>query len=177
MSGTVAVRQATADDWQAYRSLRLDALRHDPDAFGSTLEREQAMTREDWLARLADDTGPSMIAGLDGAWVGLGGGWLYEPGRLMVVAMWTRPEARGHGVGAAVLAAVVEWAHERGLRPDLWVADDNPRARALYERFGFRADGTSAPLREGSLLTMSRLVLPDGPAVSPGQPLQPGRPS
>lgn len=77
----------------------------------------------------------------------------------MVVAMWTRPQARGRGVGAAVLGPVLDWAQVRGLCPDLRVADGSPRTRALLERFGFRADGTTAHLRDGSPLTMSRLVL------------------
>lgn len=65
MAASVVVPQVTADDWECYWSVRLDALHHDPDAFGSTLEHQRAMSRADWLERLAEDTGPSMMAKRD----------------------------------------------------------------------------------------------------------------
>jgi GNAT superfamily N-acetyltransferase len=90
----------------------------------------------------------------------MGAGWAYEPGRLMVVAMWTDPAHRGRGLGTRILEHVVTWARERDLAADLWVADGNPAARAIYEGFGFVGTGEVSPLREGSRLTMSQLELP-----------------
>lgn len=59
-------------------------------------------------------------------------------------------EARGRGVGTALLTALEGEAIRRGyasMRLD--VIDSNPRARALYERLGFRATRTirTGPLR------------------------------
>lgn len=52
-------------------------------------------------------------------------------------------EARGRGVGTALLAAVYAEAATRGLTGvTLDVVDTNPRARALYEREGFVATST-----------------------------------
>ena len=49
--------------------------------------------------------------------------------------------AEGHGVGAALMAASDEWARARGYSIlTLNVFEDNRRARALYERSGFRPD-------------------------------------
>jgi GNAT superfamily N-acetyltransferase len=153
------VRQVVPADWQTWRTIRLAALRSDPDAFGSTLERELALSERDWKDRLAGESGPAVLGLVDHHPVGMGAGWIYEPGRLMVVAMWTMPVWRGRGVGRRVLDAVVGWADDRSLRVDLWVADHNPAARGLYERAGFAANGDARSLREGSALTMSRLVL------------------
>lgn len=51
-------------------------------------------------------------------------------------------EARGCGNGAALLQATIERAWETGLsRIELTVRVDNPRAIALYERFGFQTEG------------------------------------
>ncbi|MFT7594652.1 MAG: ribosomal protein S18 acetylase RimI-like enzyme [Paracoccaceae bacterium] len=51
--------------------------------------------------------------------------------------------ARGMGVGTALLQAVADAAAARGLEQvQLDVIDTNPRARALYERVGFRATST-----------------------------------
>src|SRR2546422_1447820 len=58
------------------------------------------------------------------------------------------PEYRGTGIGRALLAAAEARAQQRGCcKLTLEVQDDNRRARALYERFGFTdfVVGNSAP--------------------------------
>jgi ribosomal protein S18 acetylase RimI-like enzyme len=64
--------------------------------------------------------------------------------------MWVAPEARGRGVGDALIAAVEQWARRSGAGTLLLsVAAGNAAAAALYRRNGFRdregtqdADGT-----------------------------------
>lgn len=49
---------------------------------------------------------------------------------------------RGAGIGSALLRATLAKARANGLtRVELTVREDNLRARALYERFGFAAEG------------------------------------
>lgn len=155
----ISTRIATPDQWQVWRALRLRSLGEDPDAFGSTHELEATFGEQTWRARLEGTSGPAVLAYTQDLAVGMGAGWLYEPDHLMVVAMWTDPAWRGRGVGRAVLTHVVGWAEERDLRTELWVADANPRARRLYEDYGFRPDGLSEPLREGSPEMKSHLIL------------------
>jgi len=51
------------------------------------------------------------------------------------------PEAEGRGVGAALMAAAEDWARGLDFRLlSLHVFADNARARALYERLGYRLD-------------------------------------
>jgi putative acetyltransferase len=51
-------------------------------------------------------------------------------------------DARGRGVGRALLAASVEWARESGIRKlELHVFPWNAPAIKLYERFGFEQEG------------------------------------
>lgn len=51
-------------------------------------------------------------------------------------------EARGQGIGTALLSAIKAEARDAGMKEvQLDVIDTNPRARALYEREGFRAVG------------------------------------
>ncbi len=73
-----------------------------------------------------------------------------EPDVLLMDGIFTTHEARGQGIGTALLDAIANEASARGLaRVRLDVIDNNPRARALYERQGFVAKGseTTGPLR------------------------------
>ena len=155
---TTSVRVVTAEDWASWRDLRLRALADSPSAFGSTLEREQAFTRDDWVSRLTSPDGVALLAWLDHVPVGMGAGFQDLPGLLHVVAMWTDPAYRGRGVGSAVLTALEEWATTRGLRLHLDVNVANPGARALYERAGYVGTGETRPLREGSDERIERMV-------------------
>ena len=148
------------DSWALWREIRLRSLLQNPEAFGSTHEREAAFTAETWRSRLDGTTGLSVLAYAGDDPIGMGGGWCSKPGRLMVGAMWIEPNWRGHGIGRQILDHVVGWAKERALWVNLWVADSNPGARRLYEQYGFRPDGRTAPILEGGDATMSHLVLP-----------------
>jgi GNAT superfamily N-acetyltransferase len=60
------------------------------------------------------------------------------------------PQYRGRGIGRALLAAAEDHAQRRGCcKLTLEVQDDNARARALYQRFGFDdfVVGKPAPTR------------------------------
>lgn len=74
-----------------------------------------------------------------------------EPGVAHLYAMWVAPDARGAGVGRALVEAVAAWARYRGCgRVVLFVTETNQRARGFYEACGFADTGERRPLREGS---------------------------
>jgi ribosomal protein S18 acetylase RimI-like enzyme len=59
-----------------------------------------------------------------------------------VVDIGFLPERRGRGVGRTLLEWAQQSARAAGAEGiDLQVTIDNPRARALYQRLGFRAEG------------------------------------
>ena len=142
--------------------MRLRALLDSPGAFGSTYERELAFTQQFWRERVGDPETVSVLAWQDDEPVGTGGGFQDLPGHLHVVAMWVAPHARGHGVAHLVLDALSSWAEGRGLLLHLDVENANEPARRLYEAYGFRATGTTSPLREGVAEVTERMVLPAG---------------
>ncbi len=97
------------------------------------------------------------LCAIYGSWGGLWRGILLQlleralvDDVLLMDGIFVAPEARGQGVGTALLDAVARTARDQGLGTvRLDVIDINPRARALYERCGYRAIETSdiGPLR------------------------------
>ncbi len=142
----VLVRATTTTDWQALREIRLQALLDAPDAFASTHAREAAFGEDEWRERASRDG--SFIAFLPEVCpAGLGGGYLAEPEVVELIGMFIRPQARGRGVGRAVIDAIAEWARQQGASTvHLWVTETNKHARLLYERCGFTATAERQPL-------------------------------
>lgn len=62
-----------------------------------------------------------------------------ENQRFLMDGIFVAERARGQGVGTALLHAICDEAKRRNYKEvRLDVIDSNPRAKALYERFGFR---------------------------------------
>jgi GNAT superfamily N-acetyltransferase len=73
----------------------------------------------------------------------------YVDSRTPEVTIGVSGAARGQGVGASLLSALIAEAARRGLGLCLNVRHDNP-ARRLYERHGFRlVAGSAVPNRVG----------------------------
>lgn len=145
---SLAIRRIRADDADLLRQVRLAALADTPSAFAKTHEEEAAYDGAEWERRAADwavgDAGVTFFAELDGPVVGLVGGHRATPGQTELVSMWVAPQARGHGVGQALIDAVVAWA--TGDPVELWVTHGNDPAIALYERAGFAVTDDVQPL-------------------------------
>jgi GNAT superfamily N-acetyltransferase len=152
-------RVVDGDDWELWRTLRLQALRESPDAYGSTYAREAEAPPSQWRERLERAGSVSVLAFAGDRPVAIGAGYPDLPGLLHVVAMWVHPSSRGSGAAHAVLRALEEWAADRGLRLHLDVNAGNVPARRSYERYGFVATGETRPLREGSAELVERMVL------------------
>ncbi len=92
-----------------------------------------------------------------------------EPGILLMDGIFVTAEARGRGVGTLLLQAIRDEALRRGMsQVRLDVVDNNPRARALYERFGFTARDQEhlGPFRHiFGFSSATRMVLPLAPAA------------
>ncbi len=59
-------------------------------------------------------------------------------GTIELISMWVAPFARGRGVGAALIDAVIGWSREQQARKlVLSVVDENEHAIKLYRRHRF----------------------------------------
>lgn len=145
----IIVRRIRPADTALLRRIRLAALLDTPSAFAKTHEEESTYPDSLWAARAEDNAAGdehTTFFAFDGdECVGLVGGHQAVNGdHIDLVSMWTDPAARGKGVGAALVDAVVEWAADRPI--ELWVTRGNDDAQRLYERCGFAETGAVAPL-------------------------------
>jgi ribosomal protein S18 acetylase RimI-like enzyme len=72
--------------------------------------------------------------------------WLEQrPDSLYIHELQVTPPQQGRGIGTAVVELVIEQGASHGLPTGLSVVPANPRARALYERLGFRVTCIEPP--------------------------------
>jgi RimJ/RimL family protein N-acetyltransferase len=141
------IRDALPQDAVASIALRkaifgeTDFLLYAPDEYVSTPEELSAQLE----SITASGHSRSLLAEIDRTPVGLLGAIGSSVPRLRHAAQLYVGVLRSYwsrGVGSALLAEVLAWAPSAGIsRLELFVMKDNARAIALYERFGFRAEG------------------------------------
>jgi len=148
------IRRIRADEGLRLRDIRLRALADSPMAYGSTLAREEAYPETLWHERAengaAGDKSVTFVAEHDDCLVAMATGLApdsdHDAPSPMMVGVFVDGTARRQGVGAQLVAAVIEWARARGwARLLVWITSGNASALALYRRCGFRATGATRP--------------------------------
>jgi ribosomal protein S18 acetylase RimI-like enzyme len=129
--------------WREYRKLRLEALKTEPSAFGSSLEEESRFTEDIWRKRIKG----VLFALADGRPVGLLSYIFEDRVKTRHVAriygVYVTPMYRGRGIGERMLKrALAEIGENRdAVKAQLSV---NPLLRpaiALYKKAGFEVAG------------------------------------
>ncbi len=162
----VRVRALGPADAEAYVSLRRRALVLAPEAFGSSLEDDHTADPERVRATLAGELPIWPFGAFDGdtlvGLIALGRGTKRKSAhRGELYGTFVAPEARGLGVGMALLEAALGRARELGLRcVALQVATSAEAARALYESAGFERWGTdpAAMMIDGELVATDAMI-------------------
>jgi RimJ/RimL family protein N-acetyltransferase len=139
------IRRLVPADVDAYRAVRLDALRLHPEAFSSSYEEESAYPVDQHARFLSP---PSAVFGVFSGdrLVGIAG--LYALERLKqkhkgnIVGVYVDTAHRGTGFSRGLLQAVIAEARRTDLRlVQLTVTVGNDRARRLYASLGFQSYG------------------------------------
>lgn len=140
----LAIERLTPDDADRFRKVRLASLWESPEAFGSTYQQMASLPSEAWPEQLRNL--PTFVAVQDGQDAGVIR-LAMDPRQAdtaHLISMWVSPEARGHGIGEALIESVADWARSHGLKQlALDVVEENDRAIALYRRKGFKPTGES----------------------------------
>ena len=139
-----ALRRLGPVDAAAYRALRLAALRLQPDCFSASFEAE-AQHPPAWFAERLE--GNLVIGGWTGHTLAGVAGLHFPPSaklchKATVWGMYVRPDARGSGLGTALLQRVIAEARDRVEELRLVVVATNTAARRLYRAAGFTEYGT-----------------------------------
>lgn len=148
----ITVRALREDDWQDYRSVRLEALRESPDAFVATLEEEEAFDESRWRERMRRSE--RLVAESDGKAVGVVSiGRAQQEGEDAehvgeIFGLWVAPQARGSGVATRLVEEGGAEARRHGSTHLIyWVGTENGRAVAFASGMGFRPTDFRRPMR------------------------------
>ena len=143
------IRILNESDAQVYQELRLRALKINPEAFGSTYEREVKFTLETVVERLRS-TEDKFVLGAFGdrdVLVGMVTFMRESSSKIAhkgnVYGMFVTPEMRGQGVGKSLLLELIKQAKTCiGLEQiNLIVVSNNDQAKNLYKSIGFEVYG------------------------------------
>jgi ribosomal protein S18 acetylase RimI-like enzyme len=139
----IQIRQLTPADAESFRELRLEGLRLNPEAFGSTyeFEKDQPLTR--YIGWLTNSTvfgafQNSQLIGTASLTISSG---LKDSHKGLLRAMYVRPGSRRSGAGRLLVEAAIQTARQKVERVLLAVVSDNQPAIRLYQTLGFRQYG------------------------------------
>ncbi|MET4562342.1 RimJ/RimL family protein N-acetyltransferase [Lysinibacillus parviboronicapiens] len=143
------IRILNEADAQLYQKVRLSALKINPEAFGSTYEREVKFSLEAVAERLepAKDRFVLGAFNYDGSLVGIvtfmRENSLKTSHKGNVFGMYVAPEGRGQGFGKSLMMELISKAKNcDGLEQiNLTVISENSSAKRLYKSLGFEVYG------------------------------------
>jgi ribosomal protein S18 acetylase RimI-like enzyme len=144
----IQVVKLAPEDWQLYRQIRLEALQAEPQAFVTSYD--EALRRPDthWRERLAEAQAGEkswlLFAKVNDQIAGMIGAFRSETASVVeIVSVYVTRGKRGRGVGAALMAAILDEVGKGGVfrKAVLTVNADQAAAVALYRHFGFHIVG------------------------------------
>jgi RimJ/RimL family protein N-acetyltransferase len=139
-------RKLKKDEWQKYRKIRLEALKNDPQAFGSSYESEIHRSDREWeeiLMSSDTDGSKTIFVGIDknnDDLLAIGGAYAENDlGEWNIIAIYVDPEHRGQGIGKILLSEIIDILKaRRDIKRLMLRVNVNQRAAInLYTRLGF----------------------------------------
>jgi RimJ/RimL family protein N-acetyltransferase len=143
----IIVKPLTAQDAQAFKALRLNAISDSPAAIWPTYEEEARTTPEAIGERIRQSDTQIVFGAFDGSRligiVGLRRQPLVQVAHKAVLwGVLVDPQWRGSGVARMLLERAIAHARDTDvLQINLAVHTENPRAQRLYQSLGFEAYG------------------------------------
>jgi RimJ/RimL family protein N-acetyltransferase len=135
----IHVRRLDQSEGHLYREIRLEALRLNPEAFGSTFEAEGIRPLEHFSERVRSCPVFGAFCGAEivGMAGFLGRAGTKDAHKGYLWGMYVRTDSRNAGVGRELAQAVIAYARENVEILQLDVVSENEAARRLYASLGF----------------------------------------
>lgn len=139
------IKQFTADDWQTYKAIRLEALARHEDVYGGSFTGESAWSDSQWQHML--DSPKNAFFGLYDGKKLIGSTVVFTHRDLdktaLLAGSYIREEYRGKGLSRLLYAARIQWAIEGGAFNRIIVAhkEGNEASRRANQAFGFEYIG------------------------------------
>lgn len=144
--------QRSPDQWEKYKSLRLEAVKEDPMAFGLTYEEYLEYPDSFWISQLEEAQRETKtwiyFAQVEGQLVGMLAANRVNKKRMNHLAhihsMSVKAEFRGKGVASKLMETVLSKLEVASdlLMAQMGVASSQTEAVELYKKFGFEVVGT-----------------------------------
>ena len=148
----VEIRKLPADRWRDFRELRLEALKRDPSAYGSSFEEEEKLKEDEWKRRtksvlfaLSDDRPVGMI-------VYVFNKELKARHAAEIYGFYVNADHRGEGVGTRLLERALSLIrrNKKIIKVSLAVNPEQRAAVRMYRKAGFVVSGrTEKELKVG----------------------------
>ena len=130
--------------WKEYRDLRLESLKNEPTAFGSSYEEEIKLSDNEWKKRICN----ALFAFLNGKPAGM---IVYIFNKKIkarhianIFGVYVKKEFRGGGIGWKLVESAISLIkkNKRIIKINLCVNPKQKAALNLYKKFGFKKIGT-----------------------------------
>ncbi|MGA2875015.1 MAG: GNAT family N-acetyltransferase [Nitrososphaerales archaeon] len=138
LSSTV-IRSLPSNRWDDYRNLRLESLKSDPSAFGTSFEEEEILTEAEWKRRMKN----VLFAVSEDMSVGMIGYLFNERVKKKHIAeligVYVTANHRGEGIGTKMLESALSSIRKNKaiVKVQLLVNPEQRAAVNVYEKFGF----------------------------------------
>jgi RimJ/RimL family protein N-acetyltransferase len=146
--GLITIRPAQEADAQAYRDLRLEALRNHPEAFSADYAASEEQPMAYWTERLRSLGSDSMMvfAVVNDSLIGMCGIYRGNSPKTQhsatLVSVYVQPAWRGCRIAEGLITSCVEWARAQEIRVvKLAVVTTNTAAIRCYARSDFTVYG------------------------------------
>ena len=144
VSKSIIVKRVTSLDWQEYKKIRLEALKKEPQAFGSSYAKEKVRSENEWKDKLVKSENSNSLSfyyavSKENKFVAIGGAYQDANKQWNIIAIYTKKEFRGQGLGQKIFQSIIDEIKSRKIKKVyLCVNVSQTAAQELYKKNGFR---------------------------------------
>jgi RimJ/RimL family protein N-acetyltransferase len=144
---TIEIKKLAQEDWEDFKSIRLESLQKEPDVFLSSFDAEKNLSDDNWKDQLTGDDFAIFGIYEDQKIIGVTSVFTWkgdESGQTAILAMsYLNKKYRGQGLAQVMYNARIEWAVKQLQLKKIRVShrEGNEPSRRANQNFGFQYIG------------------------------------